>query len=649
MTTINSSSVYDTNVDFNPSTDVLNFDQGETAESISLTQVYNGVQIYLVNPAGQGHYITLTGVNIATLTSGDFAFADSTDMVKIGDNAHGHANDDLTNTLSFTGVQHGTLMGLGGDDTLTAVSGTNILYGGDGNDTLNGGTGNDLLVGGLGNDTLNGGNGDDVLTNADVSNAYFFPPNGASPGYSWNFNTPGGNDTIDGGAGSNDTALLQYGDRTAPVVFDDTGPGPNTITVGGVAAGSVANVENIYMNGGVGDDNITGGPGYSFIQGEIGNDTLSVGSGYGSLYGGYGDDILNGGASGDVLSGEAGNDVLHGGGGQDFLNGGAGNDTIDGGDGVDQVQYWDATAGVTVNLSLTTTQNTHGAGIDTITNVENVLGSQFADTLTGDAGNNTLDGGGGDDKLSGGDGADYLIGGDGNDTLTGGNGADYLDGGAGDNVLNGGADSDYLVSGPGDETLIGGAGVDTVSYFAAAAGVTVSLAITSAQNTGGAGVDTITTVENLYGSAFADTLTGSNGANVLQGGAGDDVLNGGGGADTLIGGLGSDTLTGGSAADTFVFTGLADSMTAAPDLITDFAKASDKIDVSAIDADTSTPFDDAFHLGATPGHAGDIVLTYDSVHNRTVVDLYTDGDSAPDAEIWLSGNHANLTTANFIL
>jgi Ca2+-binding RTX toxin-like protein len=65
--------------------------------------------------------------------------------------------------------------------------------------------------------------------------------------------------------------------------------------------------------------------------------------------------------------------------------------------------------------------------------------------------------------------------------------------------------------------------------------------LTTAQNTVGAGSDTLTSFENLTGSAFDDVLTGSTAANVLTGGNGNDVLNGGAGADTLIGGLGNDT------------------------------------------------------------------------------------------------------------
>ena len=79
--------------------------------------------------------------------------------------------------------------------------------------------------------------------------------------------------------------------------------------------------------------------------------------------------------------------------------------------------------------------------------------------------------------------------------------------------------NDTLEGNGGNNVLAGGAGTDTVSYEHATAGVTVNLALTTAQNTVGAGTDTLSAFENLTGSAFDDTLTGNTGANVLIGGA----------------------------------------------------------------------------------------------------------------------------------
>ena len=119
---------------------------------------------------------------------------------------------------------------------------------------------------------------------------------------------------------------------------------------------------------------------------------------------------------------------------------------------------------------------------------------------------------------------DIVYGDDGNDTLAGGAGNDTLFGQDEDDTLNGGAGDDLLNGGVGDS--------DTASYAGAVAGVTVSLALAGQQNTIGAGLDTLVSMENLTGSALGDTLTGDGAANVLTGGGGNDAVNGGGGTDT---------------------------------------------------------------------------------------------------------------------
>ncbi len=98
----------------------------------------------------------------------------------------------------------------------------------------------------------------------------------------------------------------------------------------------------------------------------------------------------------------------------------------------------------------------------------------------------------------------------------------------------------------------------------------MNLGLLAAQNTVGAGTDTLTGIENLVGSNFNDTLTGDGASNRINGGLGHDVLNGGGGDDLLIGGLGNNTLTGGSGADTFQW----QAGNSGHDVITDFTPAS---------------------------------------------------------------------------
>lgn len=172
-----------------------------------------------------------------------------------------------------------------------------------------------------------------------------------------------------------------------------------------------------------------------------------------TLSGGYGDDA--------ILAG-TGNNTLQGGDGDDLLVGGLGSDTLQGGIGSDTAGYVGSDVGITVNLASGSGVGGEAAG-DSYNSVENVLGSQFNDTLTGNDSDNTLKGNRGNDLLSGGGGTsnvkglgeDVLIGDDGDDTLTGGVHEDNLDGGASNDVLEGGGDRDVLAGGDGDDILRG--------------------------------------------------------------------------------------------------------------------------------------------------------------------------------------------------
>ncbi|MBS1198989.1 MAG: Proprotein convertase [Proteobacteria bacterium] len=128
------------------------------------------------------------------------------------------------------------------------------------------------------------------------------------------------------------------------------------------------------------------------------------------------------------------------------------------------------------------------------------------------------------------------------DRMNGYGGNDLLDGKVGNDTLLGSYGNDTIKGGAGNDSMDGGVGTDTLSYEGVTAGVKVSLATTSAQNTVGAGSDTVKNFENLTGSSYNDTLTGGPGANSINGGSGNDTIGGGAGNDTLDGGLGTDTV-----------------------------------------------------------------------------------------------------------
>ena len=246
-------------------------------------------------------------------------------------------------------------------------------------------TGNALdnaIVGNAGNNTLYGRDGADSLYGGD-GNDLLYGGTGA--------------DRLDGGAGARDRAM--YSDSATGLRVDLLSPGANT----GIAAGDTyLGVEDVFGSGG--GDSLLGNAGGNILWGANGNDALYGRDGADSLYGGEG------------------NDLLYGGVGADLLDGGAG--------ARDRAMYSDSATGLRADLQLAATNTGIAAG-DTYLGVEDLYGSNAADSLLGNTGGNILWGANGNDVIYGRDGADTLYGGAGNDLLYGGNGLDRLEGGAG--------------------------------------------------------------------------------------------------------------------------------------------------------------------------------------------------------------------------
>ncbi|MBT9100005.1 hypothetical protein KFZ76_20090 [Methylovulum psychrotolerans] len=304
---------------------------------------------------------------------------------------------------------------------------------------------------------------------------------------------------------------------------------------------------------------------------------------------------------GSYLNGMAGNDRLYGG----FDNG-----ILDGGSGTDTADYSKTYGNVTVNLGLTTAQNTVGTNKETLLNIENVTGSSnsgpYSNTLIGNNASNSLFGGIGNDTLSGGGGNDSLIGGAGNDRLD------------------------------------GGTGTDMAFYYSASKGVTVNLALTTAQNTHGAGTDTLLNIESLNGSAYNDVLVGNYANNTLLGGNGNDVL---------AGGLGNDTLTGGAGKDIFAFNSTLGINNI--DTLTDFNVADDTIRLeNGIFTTLTTPGVLAAEAFKILGNGGSEDSTDHLLYNTATGALSYDADgsgAAAAVQIAILGKGLAMTNADFMV
>jgi Ca2+-binding RTX toxin-like protein len=345
-----------------------------------------------------------------------------------------------------------------------------------------------------------------------------------------------------------------------------------------------------------------------------------------------------------------------------------------------------------VNLSLTTAQNTGGAGIDTLSGIENLIGSQAGDTLTGNSGNNRIDGGGGNDTMAGGLGLDtYVVDslGDvvneaanaGEDTIQTGIAnyslffianverltytgiTDFVGrGNATNNRIQGGDFNDrFVVDQGGADTFLGDTGIfDQMDFRPGAVGAIVNL--TTGVHAGAAAGDTFSSIEAFYGSDTAgDNFTGAAFNDRLDGYGGNDTLVGLGGNDTLMGGNGDDEISGGAlldflygnaGADDFNYTALSDSgpTSGARDRIYDFQAGSDDIDVFAIDARASSTGNNAFtqFIGAAAFTAEGQVRWYQSGVN-TVIEFNTTGTSGAEIQIQLQNfTAANLAAGDFI-
>ena len=431
--------------------------------------------------------------------------------------------------------------------------------------------------GGAGNDVMAGGEGDDRFVQQQSVDS----------------------DTIDGGAGSDTvdysgasafgSIFVDLAAGTSVKFQDGAQRGTDTLRSIEVVIGTVGNdaflgsVNGDELHGGAGSDTLQGGAGNDVIAGDAGDDFIvqDQAAGNDTLVGGSGHDTVNYGApatgasivvnlaGGTVVKylngAQIGTDYLFGieqvtgTDGADGFNAGRGIDNggdpmgavldldlMDGGAGRDTLSYTALPADASITADL-------DSGIVTISQGGQVHTDQVRHF-------EVLIGSGNNDYLAGSSNADVLDGSGGNDTVTGGAGNDTLSGGAGDNTVAGGDGDDLFNSNvaTSNDHLSGGAGLDTADYSGILqAGISINASLASnvvLKNQAGSvvatiGIDVLSGIENLIGTANGDILAGDAGNNLLNGGSGNDVLDGNAGNDTVLGGIGNDTIDGGGGND----------------------------------------------------------------------------------------------------
>jgi Ca2+-binding RTX toxin-like protein len=390
-------------------------------------------------------------------------------------------------TMNIVKPQPEEIRGTSGDDRLLGTPFEDIIDGSGGNDFIYARESDDIVFGGAGDDTLLGGAGNDIL----------------------------------------------YGDAGNDIIFGGTG--------------------NDILFGGEGNDQLHGEEGNDSLMGGAGNDRLMGGTGNDRLFGDEGDDILDGEAGNDLVDGGEGNDDLSGGGGDDVVVGGHGddilrmgvtgeearqahpalndgNDVYLGGEGLDTLDASGAGGAVHVDLADgIVTGDT--IGHDQVEGIENVVATEFDDTVTGDAADNVIQAGAGDDVVTGGDGDDVVCAGAGDDLVV---------------ILASQSDSN-----DGDDHYDGGEGIDTIDLSALVEAVVADFEECFAEGAE-IGRDRIENFEIIRGGGGNDQLTGGKGNDILHGGAGNDRLKGRDGDDILVGGAGHDDVQGNGGNDTYL-------------------------------------------------------------------------------------------------
>jgi Ca2+-binding RTX toxin-like protein len=584
--------------------------------------------------------------------------------------------------------------GTPGPDTLVGTNSAEALDSGAGNDSINSAAGNDTVTGGAGDDSLAGGNDDDSYVWARGDGADIIT-DAHGGGY--------GDKLLLIGVNPADVSLVRSGNDVTLVIAPST--------AGGTDGGSIKLVTNLAELYDRGVDQIVFADGSIWTSADLRVKLLAQAAtaGNDSITGFNSNDTITGGAGNDSLAGGDGDDryVWARGDGADTITdghgGGYGDKLVLTGVNPADVSLIRSGNDVTLVIAPSTAGGTDGGSIKLIANLDDYFDRGVDQIIFGDGSVWTEvdlrsrllpQGTTGADSMVGFNAADALSGAGGNDTITGAAGNDTIAGGAGDDSLAGGNDDDQYVwargdgadiitddytGGYGDKLVLTGINPADVSLVRSGIDVTLVIAPSTPGGTDGGSIKLTANLDELYdrgvdqirfadgsiwtsadlrvkvlaqaATAGNDSITGFNTNDAIAGGVGNDSLSGGSGNDSLSGEAGVDTLTGGAGADRFMYASASEAPVGAPaELITDFSQGSDKIDLSAIDANAGAAGDQAFVFIGTAAFssvAGELRFEAAPSGARTIYgDL--NGDGIADFQIQLTGA-SSLVASDFLL
>ncbi len=405
-------------------------------------------------------------------------------------------NGALPAASVFGGTGNDTITGGSSNDTLNGDAGADTLIGGLGADQLFGGTEGDVLTGGDGNDTMDGGDGNDrMIWNPGDDNDVM----------------EGGNDSdiaeVNGGGGAETFLIAQNGTRVA---FSRTDAIPFTLDIGTTenlvlncnggndvvsTTGNLIGLISLTIDGGAGDDNISGGNGVDLLLGGDDNDTIDGNAGADTAFLGAGNDVFkwDPGDGSDIVEGQSGTDQL-------LFNGSNATENIDIGANGARTRFSRDVAAITMDLNDVEQIRYNALGGADNVNIGDLTGTSV-NAITID-----------------------------------------LAGSVDPNLSDGTLDSVTLNGTAGNDTITASASAGTISVT----GLTTTLTLLHFDSTdrlilaGGAGNDTIT-ASGIGAGQIGVEMQGSLGTDTFIGSEGDDRITGGDGNDTALMGAGNDT------------------------------------------------------------------------------------------------------------